>query len=46
MSEQPGERDLCWGCLFLLSNLDQQVDNGLICFDGLWSEARVAAANV
>src|SRR5713226_7345614 len=46
LSEQPGERDLRRRRLFLLSDPGEQVDNGLIGFDCLGREARVAAANV
>src|SRR5450755_7226 len=46
LSEQPGERDLRWRRLFLRSDPSQQVDHGLIGFDGLRREAQIAAAKV
>src|SRR5690349_14397353 len=46
LSEQPGERDLCWRRLFLRSDPCQQVDHGLIGTDSRRREAWVAAANI
>src|SRR5262245_6622399 len=46
LRQEPGERDLCRRRLFLRSDPGQQVNHGLIGFDGLWREAGVVAANV
>jgi hypothetical protein len=40
LSEDPRQRDLGGRCLLPLSNLADQVDQGLVRFAGLWVEAR------
>jgi hypothetical protein len=44
--QQPGERDLSWGCFLALGDLFHEVDDGLVGFEGFGSEAGKPAADV